>query len=138
MRDFTNAARKMMRRGHGQSSVELILVLPVLLMVAAAICQVALGLNCYLVIGTASREGARRGSETNDALAATTSARSACSGLSGKAPAVSVDFPEGRSRGMPVKVTVAYKLPLLIPGLEKLIPAPEFKRSTSMALEKAR
>lgn len=128
---------KLARSEGGQSSVELVLVLPVLLLVAAAVCQVALALNCYLVIGSASREGARRAAETNDTRAAGDAALKSCAGLSGAKPKVDVQFPEGRSRGHPVRVTVTYKMPLLIPGLEKLVPSPQMKRSTAMALEKS-
>lgn len=117
--------------------MELILVLPVLLLVVAAVCQVALGLNCYLVIGSASREGARRGAETNDAGAAADAALKACDGLTGAKPRVSVDFPEGRSRGRLVRVTVSYRMPLLLPGLTKLVPSSDFKSSTAMALERS-
>jgi hypothetical protein len=60
-----------------------------------------------------------------------------CGGLSGGKPSVDVDFPEGRSRGRPVRVTVSYRMPLLIPGLDSLVPSPDLKRSTAMALEKS-
>lgn len=59
----------LLKRGlEGQSTVELALALPVLILVAVAVCQVAVGLNCYLVVTAASREGARRGAETNDVV----------------------------------------------------------------------
>lgn len=120
----------------GQASVELIIVLPVLLLVTAAVCQVALGLNCYLVVISASREGARKGAETNDMDAAREAARKASSGLPGDRPTVEVDFPEGRARGRPIRVTVIYRMPLLIPVVGRLVPRSTFSRSTSMALER--
>lgn len=125
------------RRGYeGQASVELILVLPVLLVVVAAVCQVALALNSYLVITAASREGARRGAETGSAEAAEKAALKSCSGLPGGSPSVVVDFPQGREKGDPVRVSVSYSVPLLVPGLENLLSGPTFRGSTSMALEK--
>ncbi len=129
------------RHGHprgapGQASVEFALVLPLLLIITIAVCQVALALNCYLVVTAASREGARRGAETNDADAARRASRSAASALPGQKPQVDVSFPEGRSKGSPVRVTVTYRMSFLVPGLEHLIPKARFSMSTSMALER--
>ncbi len=120
----------------GQASVEFAIVLPALLIVAVAFCQVALALNCYLVTTAASREGARRGAETNDPEAARKAAGTAASALPGPKPNIDVSFPEGRRRGSQVKVTVTYRMPLLVPGLERLLPPARFSRSTSMALER--
>jgi hypothetical protein len=119
-----------------QATVELALVLPVLLLVTVAVCQVALALNCYLVVNSAGRDGARRAAETNDGEAARKAALQSASGLPGDRPEVSVSFPEGRGKGSPVTVTVSYKMPLLLPGLDKLVQAPSFKATTSMALER--
>lgn len=121
----------------GQSTVEFALVLPVLLLVVVAVCQVALALNCYLVVTASSREGARRGAETNNVDEARDAALAAAGGLPGEKPTVKVSFPGGRSKGTPIKVTVSYRMPYLIPGLEKLVPGPEFNGTTSMALEKS-
>jgi len=129
-------ARKPTRGEHGQAAVEFALVLPVLLLITLVVCQVALSLNCYLVVTSASREGARRGAETNDTDAARKAAMSAAGGLPGTGPEVEVSFPEGRAKGSPVVVTVTYRMPLLLPGLERLISRPSFKRSTTMALER--
>lgn len=129
-------ARKPTRGEHGQAAVEFALVLPVLLLITLVVCQVALSLNCYLVVTSASREGARRGAETNDTDAARKAAMSAAGGLPGTGPEVEVSFPEGRAKGSPVVVTVAYRMPLLLPGLERLISRLSFKRSTTMALER--
>jgi len=129
-------ARKPTRGEHGQAAVEFALVLPVLLLITLVVCQVALTFNCYLVVTSASREGARRGAETNDTDAARKASMSAAGGLPGTGPEVEVSFPEGRAKGSPVVVTVTYRMPLLLPGLERLISRPSFKRSTTMALER--
>jgi Flp pilus assembly protein TadG len=139
LKSFIFAARGVsLRRGqaHGQASVEFALVLPALLIMTVAVCQVALALNCYLVTTAASREGARRGAETNDPVAARKAAATAASALPGAKPDIEVSFPEGRSHGSAVKVTVTYRMPLLVPGLERLLPPARFSRSTSMALER--
>lgn len=117
--------------------MELTLLLPVLLLVAVAICQVAVSLNCYLVVTAASREGARRGAETNDVEAARKAAMGASGGLPGNRPRVDVDFPEGRGKGEPIKVTVTYDMPLLIPVLDRLVPGATFHQTTLMALERS-
>lgn len=124
------------RGSSGQATVEFALVLPTLLLIVVAICQVALALNCYLVVTASSREGARRGAETNDVEEARKAALGASAGLPGERPSVDVDFPEGRSKGSPVKVTVTYRMPLLLPGLSNLLGEPSFSGSTSMALER--
>jgi hypothetical protein len=116
--------------------VEFALVLPTFLLVVVAVCQVALFLNCYLVVTASSREGARRGAETNDAGEARLAALRSCRGLPGAEPEVNVDFPDGRSKGKPVRVTVDYRVPLLVPGVSSLLGEPSFSRSTSMVLER--
>ena len=120
----------------GQASVEFVLVMPLLLIVAAAFLQVAFSLNCYLAVTAASREGARKGAETNSVEAARRAALSAASTLPGERPRVEVAFPQGRSRGDPVRVTVTYHVPLVVPGLKQMLPDFRFRRSTSMALER--
>ncbi|MBN1288949.1 MAG: pilus assembly protein [Actinobacteria bacterium] len=124
------------RGSRGQSTVEFALVLPAVVLVLIAIIQVAISLNCYLAISNASRQGARSASSSNDIETGRRTALKATSGLPGDSASVDVEFPKGRSKGSPVKVTVTYKMPLVFPGIEKLIPQPTFKRSTTMALER--
>ncbi len=124
------------RRQEGQASVEFALVLPVLLLITVAACQVAVTFNCFLVVTAASREGARRGAETNDPAAARKAAVASSSALPGDRPRIEVGFPEGRARGAPVRVTVTYRMPLLLPGLDRLLGRPVFSRSTVMSLER--
>jgi hypothetical protein len=123
---------------NGQAAVELALVIPVLLLIMVALCQLALTLNCYLVVTSASREGARRGAETNEVDAARKAAISCSRGLPGNAPDVDVSFPDGRAKGSPVTVRVSYGMPLLLPGLDRIIARPTFSRSTTMCLERDR
>ena len=121
----------------GQAAVEMAIAIPVLMLMVVAVCQVALALNCYLVVTGASREGARRAAETNDAKAAEKAALAAAGGLPGKPVAVGVSFAEGREKGCPVVVTVTYHVPLLLPGLDHLLGSPSFARSTTMSLERS-
>ncbi len=119
----------------GQASVEFALVVPVMLVVAVAVCQVIVALNCRMVLLSASREGARRGAETNDTTKAEAAALAAASALPGD-PRVSVSFPEGRSKGSPIKVELTYRVPLIVPGLSRFVPPVDFRCSTCMALER--
>ncbi|MDD5447575.1 MAG: TadE/TadG family type IV pilus assembly protein [Actinomycetota bacterium] len=123
-------------RSTAQATVELVLLLPVLLVIALAICQVALALNSYLIVTASSREGARRGAETNNPQEARRAALRAAEPLAGNEPSIEVDFPEGRSKGSPIRVTVSCKPAFLIPGIDKFLPQPTFKGSTLMALER--
>ncbi|MBU1671871.1 MAG: pilus assembly protein [Actinobacteria bacterium] len=123
------------RRDSGQAAVEFALVLPVLLLVILAICQVGVALNCYLVVTAASRDGARRGAETNDIEDARRAALKAAEGLPGNPPEVQVACPDGRDRGDRVTVTLVYRMPLL-EGLGRLLPEVRFSRSTTMILER--
>lgn len=114
------------------------LVVPILLLITALICQVALALNCYLVVTGCSREGARKAAETNDIEAARKAALDSAGGLPGDRPQVDVTFKEGRAKGAPVIVSVAYRMPLLLPGLDRFMGTPVFRSSTTMCLERAR
>jgi hypothetical protein len=116
--------------------VELALVLPVLLLITVAVCQLTIALNSFLVITSASRDGARRAAETNDSSSARKVALDSASGLPGARPRVEVTFPEGRSKGSPVTVSIEYRLPLLVPGLDRLLPQPQFKAHSTMSLER--
>ncbi len=130
------ARSQMEKKKNGQASVELIMVLPVLMLVTAAVCQLALSLNYYLIVSAASREGARIGARSNDPVLAKRAASDAAAGLPGERPRIEVEFPEGRSRGSPIRVTVTYRVTALIPGVSRLLPRPTFTKSTSMALER--
>ncbi|HEY5493326.1 MAG TPA: TadE family protein [Candidatus Anoxymicrobiaceae bacterium] len=132
MRAFTTRAGQ-----GGQAAVEMAIVIPVLMLMVVAVCQVALALNCYLVVTGASRDGARRAAETNDSQAAKKAALASAGGLPGEPVDVEVSFAQGRDKGCPVTVTVVYRVPLLLPGLEHIIPTPSFKRSTTMSLERS-
>lgn len=132
----TAADRESRLSERGQAAVELALVMPLLLLVTVAVCQLALALNCYIVVTASGRDGARRGAETNDGDEARKAALASAGGLPGERPEVEVSFPEGRKKGSPVNVTVRYHMPLLLPGLDRLVPKPSFRTSASMALEK--
>jgi len=120
----------------GQATVEFAMLIPILLLVIAAAFQIALSLNCYLVVSSSSREGARIGAETGDVAEAKRAALKASGGLPGEKANVEVDFPEGHSKGNPIRVTVSHDMPILIPGLSSLLPQVRFKKSTIMALER--
>ncbi len=131
-----SGGRGLLRDGRAQATVELALVLPVLLLVTAAICQLGLALNCHIVVTSAARDGARRAAETNDRERAARTTFDSAAGLPGDRPDVAVEFPEGRARGDAVRVTVSYRMPLLLPGLDRLVPRPVLRSSACMSLER--
>ncbi len=111
-----------------------------LLVVMLALCQTALALCCYLGVHHASREGVRKGVETNDSELAKRYARSAASWLPGAQEnlQVSVRYPKGNERGDPMEVEVEYRMPLLFPLLENLIPGDiKFRHTTTMNIERS-
>ena len=125
----------------GQATVEFIMLIPILLVVMLALCQTALALCCYLGVHHASREGVRKGVETNDSELAKRYARSAASWLPGAGEnlKVSVRCPKGNERGNPMEVEVEYRMPLLFPFLENLIPGDiRFQHATTMNIERSR
>lgn len=131
--------RKKYRRSmsHGQSTVEFALVLPLIVFILMVIIQVAVSLSCYLSVSNASRQGARSASCSNDVEAGRTAAVQAAGGLPGDRAAIDVEFPEGRSKGSPVRVTVTYKMPFLLPGVARIIPSVTFRKATTMTLERS-
>ncbi len=120
----------------GQSTVEFAILLPLMLFTIVALVYISLAFNCYLVISTASREGAREGARSNNEESANRAALSSLKNLRGGDKRVEVHFPEGRNKGKPISVTVTYKMPSLLPFLSRFIPRISFKRTTTMILEK--
>jgi len=94
----TLVSRRHLADDEAQATLELALVISVLLLITVAVCQLVLALNCYLVINSAGRYGARRAAETNDGEAARKASLQSASGLPGGHVEVAVTFPEGRDK----------------------------------------
>lgn len=110
----------------GQALVEFALVLPILLLLAFAMVQLAdLGV-ARLALEHAAAEGARTGALTNDDELIRDSVAAAASPLSPSQVEVKIvpseaDVPRsGDPRGSLIRVHLRYVLPLAIPGLPPL------------------
>ena len=110
----------------GQALVEFALVLPILLLLAFAMVQLAdLGV-ARLALEHAAAEGARTGALTNDDELIRDSVAAATKPLSASQVEVEIvpseaDVPRsGDPRGSLIRVHLRYVLPLAIPGLPRL------------------
>lgn len=104
-----------------QSTVEFALVLPVLLIIVLLFAQSVMVLHAQLVVTGAAREAARRGVETASEAEIRGVAMRAASGLTSDQLEISVDS-SARVRGEWIRVSVGYRVPIVIPIVEKLFP----------------
>ena len=113
-------ACRRIREERGQSLVELVLGLPLLLFVLTAILQFGLVLHDFVEVADAARHGARKASVSRNgvpAAAAEEAARDSTSGLDQDRLAVTVDPERGVSKGEPVGVEVSYPFEVDVLGL---------------------
>lgn len=110
----------------GQALVEFALILPILLLLAFAVVQLAdLGV-ARLALEHAAAEGARTGALTNDDELIRDSVAAATGPLDASRVEVEIDPPgaelprSGDPRGSLIRVRLHYVLPLTIPGLPAL------------------
>ena len=127
------------RSQDGQSIVEFVLVLPLIVLILFAIVDFALALNYSSDLNQIAAEGTRRAAVNRDPAfdpAAYTKSRAEPVLRDRPDLAVSVCLPEGTMPGgtVRVKATVTYTLLHLIPGLESITTIPLSGRA-SMRLE---
>jgi Flp pilus assembly protein TadG len=113
-------ARPRGRREAGTASVELALVLPLAVLALLLVAQVALVVSAQLVVTHAAREGAREAAVSNDDERARRAALRAGDLDPGRAE-VEVS-PAKRPVGSPVRVTVRYRAPLVVPYVSRFLP----------------
>ncbi len=109
------------RGDEAQSTVEFALVLPVLFIIVLLFVQAVMVLHAQLVVTGAAREAARRGVETASEAEIMGVAMRSASGLSADQLEISVDS-AARVRGEWIRVSVGYRVPVVIPIVEKLFP----------------
>lgn len=112
--------RGRLREQRGQSLVELVLGLPLLLLVLTAILQFGVVMHDYVEVADAARHGARKASVSRrgvPAAAAEDAARTSASGLDQDRLAVTVDPERGVRKGNPVAVEVSYPFEVDVLGL---------------------
>jgi len=105
----------------GTASVEFAAVLPLVLIALLLVVQVALVVAEQLIVQHAAREGAREAAVWNDDARARDAAI-----RSGNLDANRADItvtPSDRSVGSPVRVTVRYRVPLVVPYVGRFLPA---------------
>ena len=106
----------------GSAAVEFALVLPVLLVVALGLLQVGLVLRDQLLVAQSARAGAREAAVTDAQEEIRRAALLAAPGLAEEHVDVAVS--RSGSIGTPVTVTVHYDVPVTVPFVEWLFPAP--------------
>jgi TadE-like protein len=115
------------RRGErGQATVEFALLLPVLVLAAVAILQVALVVRDYVAVVHAAREAARAASVDSDPRAAVQRVLHGASVRVGPRPAV----------GEPIEVDVEYRSVTDLPLVGPLFPDPVLRSHAVMRVER--
>ncbi|MEX2556179.1 MAG: TadE/TadG family type IV pilus assembly protein [Actinomycetota bacterium] len=105
----------------GSASVEFAAVLPLALIALLLVVQVALVVAQQLVVQHAAREGAREAAVWNDDARAREAALRA-GNLDPDRADIEVT-PSDRSVGTPVRVTVHYRVPLIVPYVSRFLPS---------------
>lgn len=121
----------------GQSLVETALVLPVLLLILTAIIDFGLLFNNYLLVGNASREGARKASIGGTDMEIISTIYNVTSTLDPAKLTISITPGEGgRSSGDAVTVRVAYEYGMITPIMAAILPGPfQLETGTTMRCE---
>jgi uncharacterized protein (UPF0333 family) len=114
------------RRERGQATVEFALVLPLLMMAAMAVIQVALVVRDHVAVVHAAREAARAASVDADPGRAARRVLPGASVSVGPRPGV----------GEPITVRVTYTSKTDVPLVGALFPDPELHASAVMRVEK--
>ena len=121
--------RASVRGSRGQATVELALVLPLILLVAMAILQVALVVRDQVAVVHAAREAARAASVDPDPGAAVAAARRTV-------PDASVDVGPRPEVGEPIAVEVRFRSTTDLPLVGPLFPDPELYARAVMRVER--
>lgn len=120
-RDRPRAYDRAVRPQRGSASVELAAVLPFAAVIGLVVVQIGLVVAAQLVVTHAAREGARAAAVHNDDALARDAAIAA-GRLDPDRTEVTVE-PAERGAGDPVTVTVRYRVPIVVPFVERFVPA---------------
>lgn len=114
-----------MKKNKGQSLVETAFVLPIILLILMGIIDFGMMFNNYLIIGNASREGARSAAvgATDDEIRTIVNTVSSTLNISGIVTEISPGESE-RKKGDEVVVKVKYQYKLITPMISALLPNP--------------
>lgn len=109
----------------GQALVETALVLPIILLILLGIIEFGLIFNSYLVVGNASREGARTAAVGATDTEIRTLVGNVATTLNAAKMTVSISPSQSvRKKGDEVSVTVVYDYNLMTPIISAIIPGP--------------
>ncbi|MGH2772722.1 MAG: TadE family protein [Actinomycetota bacterium] len=120
------------RRGRGQASVELVLVLPLIMLVLLAMLQAGLFMLENLKVSGAAREGAREAAVSPDRQRIENAARRAAPGLD-----LTVEIERGPVRGDPARVSVSAP-PTRVPLAGYMMAGRTLRAVAVMRIEKLR
>lgn len=129
--------RRIVVNKKGQSVVELALILPMVLLLLMGVVEFGRMFHTYLVITQGSREGARLAVVGESDTTIVERVKQVTASLDLAKLTVNIEPGEDdRVRGVPVKVTVTYKLELIVPDVINIIPDPlNISASTVMRME---
>lgn len=117
----------------GQSLVETALVLPVIFLILMGIVEFGLAFNNYLMVGNASREGARSAAVGATDQQIQSVVGNVASTLNASRLTVTVTPAQStRKKGDEVSVTVEYDYSLITPIISAIIPGPLHMTSRSV------
>lgn len=120
------------RRGEGgQSTVELVLVLPLVLFLILGLLQVGVMVRDQIMVLGAAREGVRQAIVTPDRAAISSAAAAAAPGLS-----LSVDVERGTERGDPARVRVSAP-PAQLPIVGSMVGGLTLEATATMRMERS-
>lgn len=105
----------------GQALVELALVLPVLLLLAAGTMEFGRVLHQYLIVTAAAREGARTAAVGNDDAAVIAAVEAAAAVINQGELEIAIT-PPARVRGSQVTVTVSNQVQIFTPLIRSFFP----------------
>jgi len=120
------------RGGHGQATVELALLLPVVVLLVLAVLQLALVARDVVLVTHASREAARAAAVDPEPDAPLRAARAA-GGLD--PDRLRVEARGGADAGDRVQVEVTYEIPTTVPIIGSLLGDPTVHSTTTMRVE---
>ncbi len=129
--------KQLLGEKRGQALVELALILPILIIILMGTMEFGRIFHSYLVITSASREGARAGVVGLDDTGIRTKVKDVATSLSLSDTQITITPGYGsRSRGVPLTVQVKYSVSLVTPVLGVAVPNPfPLTASTTMRVE---
>ena len=110
-----------LKNHRGQAMVELAMVLPVLLLLAAGTMEFGRVLHQYLIVTAAAREGARTAAVGNDDAAVIATVQTAATMINQGELEIAIT-PSVRVRGSQVTVTVSNQVQIFTPLISKFFP----------------